>query len=113
MRYLFLFLIGFSTVSSAQNAMISSLKESPVNGGLEMKDYWVWESSVIKGDDGNYHMYGSRWPKILPFHPGWMLGSEIVKATSKTPEDPYKFKEVVLGERGSQFWDGKHVIILK
>ena len=107
MRYLFLFLIGFSTTISAQNSITSNLKEAPVNGGLEMKGYWVWGSSVIKGDDGNYHMYASRWSKMLPFHPGWMVGSEIVHATSKTPEGPYKFEDVALGARGTQFWDGK------
>jgi hypothetical protein len=52
-------------------------------------------------------MYASRWSKTLPFHPGWMVGSEIVHATSKTPEGPYKFEEVALGARGTHFWDGK------
>ena len=107
MRYLFIFLIGLSTICSAQNSIISNLKKAPVNGGLEMKDYWVWGSSVIKGDDGSYHMYASRWPEMLPFHPGWMVGSEIVHATSKTPEGPYKFEDVALGARSTQFWDGK------
>lgn len=107
MRYFFLFLIGFSTVLNSQNSIVSSLQDAPINGGLKMKDYWVWGSSVIKGDDGNYHMYASRWPKMLPFHPGWMVGSEIVHAISKKPEGPYKFNDVALGERGAQFWDGK------
>lgn len=78
-----------------------------VGGGFEMEGYWVWCPSVVKGDDGLYHMFASRWPKRLPFHPGWMVASEVVHATSKTPEGPYKFSEVALPARGPQFWDGR------
>lgn len=106
-KYLVLLFIGFITSCNAQNSILSNLKEAPVNGGLEMKDYWVWGSSVIKGDDGKYHMYASRWPKFLPFHPGWMIASEIVHAVSDTPEGPYQYKDVALGDRGTQYWDGK------
>ncbi|WP_297089398.1 glycoside hydrolase family protein [uncultured Draconibacterium sp.] len=101
-----LFLIAVQ-VAGAQNSIFSKLGTAPVNGGLEMEDYWVWGSSVIKGDDGKYHMYASRWPKYLKFHPGWMIASEIVHAVSDTPEGPYDFKDVALGARGAQFWDGR------
>jgi hypothetical protein len=39
-------------VCNAQNSILNNLKEAPLNGGLEMKDYWGWGSSVIKGNDG-------------------------------------------------------------
>lgn len=107
MKFVLLFLIGFSTTCSGQNSILSNLKVAPIQGGLQMEEYWVWGSSVIKGDDGKYHMYVSRWPKMLPFHPGWMVASEIVHAISDTAEGPYEFKDVALGERGTQYWDGK------
>ncbi|WP_165730747.1 glycoside hydrolase family protein [Polaribacter sp. 20A6] len=107
MKYFLLLFIGCIMSTKAQNVIFDNLKEAPINGGLEMENYWVWGSSVIKGDDNMYHMYASRWPKMLPFHPGWMIKSEIVHATSKTPEGPYQFKDVALGERGAQYWDGK------
>jgi len=100
-------IILVSTTIKSQNLIISNLDEAPVNGGFEMEGYWVWGSSVIKGEDNKYHMYASRWPKMLPFHPGWMVASEIVHATSDTPEGPYKFKDIALGARGTQFWDGR------
>ena len=78
-----------------------------MGGGFQMEGYWVWGSSVAKGDDGLFHMFVSRWPKRLPFHPGWMVASEIVHATSKTAEGPYRFSEVVLPARGPQYWDGR------
>ena len=93
--------------STAQNSIYENIKASPVNGGFEMKDYWIWGSTVIKGDDAKYHMYASRWPKYLPFHPGWMIASEIVHAVSDTPEGPYTYSDVSLGARGAQYWDGR------
>lgn len=80
---------------------------APVGGGFRMEGYWVWCGSVIKGEDGNYHMFASRWPKTLPMHPGWLIASEIVRAVSKTPEGPYEFAEVVLPARGAEYWDGR------
>ena len=83
------------------------LDKAVVGGGFELPGYWVWCSSVAKGDDGLYHMFASRWPKRLPFHPGWMVASEVVHATAKTAEGPYKFSDVVLPARGAQYWDGR------
>lgn len=80
---------------------------APVGGGLAMDDYWVWGSSVLKGDDGLYHMYASRWPNNLPFHPGWMVASEVVHATATTPEGPYTYHDVAIGARGAKYWDGR------
>ena len=77
------------------------------NAGFRMDGYWVWCGSVVKAEDGLYHMFASRWPKTLPFHPGWLTDSEIVRAVSKTPEGPFEFQEVVLGSRGAEYWDGR------
>lgn len=81
--------------------------KAPFNGGFAMEDYWVWCGSVIRGEDGAWHMFASRWPKKYPFHPGWGLASEIVRAVSLTPEGPYQFAEVVLPARGAGYWDGR------
>lgn len=90
--------------------MIGTLKErmhpAPVNGGFRMEGYWVWCGSVIRGEDGRYHMFASRWSKEVPMHPGWLLYSEVVRAVADTPLGPFKFEEVVLPARGAQYWDG-------
>ncbi len=80
---------------------------APINGGFRMEGYWVWCGSVIKAEDGKYHMFASRWGKHLPMHPGWLVDSEIVRAVSDTPEGPYQFQEVVLPRRGPEYWDGR------
>lgn len=85
---------------------INKMLPAPINGGFRMEGYWVWCGSVIKGEDNRYHMFASRWKKTQPMHPGWLFGSEIVRASSDTPEGPYTFEEVVLTSRGQQYWDG-------
>lgn len=91
------------------NNLFERIDASPVDGGFQMADYWVWGSSVVKGEDGLFHMFVSRWPKKLPFHPGWMVASEVVHAVSETPEGPYQFSDVALSARGAQYWDGQSI----
>jgi hypothetical protein len=91
----------------AGNPIMRRIDKAVVGGGFEMEGYWVWCNSVVKGDDGLYHMFASRWPKRLPFHPGWMIASEVVHAIAKTAEGPYKFSDVALPARGAQYWDGR------
>ncbi|MFW6413912.1 MAG: glycoside hydrolase family protein [Verrucomicrobiota bacterium] len=76
-------------------------------GGFIMNDYWVWCGSVVHGEDGRYHMFAARWPKEYPFFKGYQTASEIVRASADKPEGPYNFEEIVLPERGSEFWDGR------
>jgi hypothetical protein len=83
------------------------LLPAPVKGGFQMPGYWVWCGSVVQGEDGQFHMFASRWPKHLPMHPGWLVHSEIVRAVSAAPEGPYSFVEVVLPARGAEYWDGR------
>lgn len=88
-------------------SFMDKMLPAPRSGGFRMKDYWVWCGSVIKGEDGRFHMFASRWPKYLPMHPGWIVASEIVRAVSETPEGPYEFQEIVLPARGAEYWDGR------
>jgi predicted GH43/DUF377 family glycosyl hydrolase len=101
-------LIVCSIVANAQtNEFRERLLPAPVDGGFRMDGYWVWCGSVIKGDDGKYHMFASRWPKTTGFGPYWLTNSEIVHAVSDKPAGPYKFSDVALPPRGAEFWDGQ------
>lgn len=93
--------------TNQQQGFTARMLPAPRNGGFAMEGYWVWCGSVIKGEDGRYHMFASRWPNWLPMHPGWLAASEVVRATSDTPEGPYTFQEVVLPARGPGYWDGR------
>ncbi len=79
---------------------------APRNGGFRMADYWTWDGSVIRGKDGRYHIFASRWSKQVSFAPNWVACSEVVRAVSVTPEGPYEFVETVIKRRGPQYWDG-------
>ena len=67
---------------------------------------WTWCGSVIKGEDGKYYMFASVWDKSLPFHPGWLLGSKIVRAVSDKAEGPYVYKDTVIDRCGAMYKDG-------
>ncbi len=101
--------IFFGCYNSVQKKVQFSdkLAASVKEGGFKMEDYWVWGASVIKGNDGKYHMFASRWPKKYPFFVGYIFNSEVVRAVSDNPEGPFEFQEVVLKPRGSEYWDGR------
>lgn len=80
---------------------------APVDGGFALPDDWVWCGSCIRGDEGRYHLFAARWPRSMPFFLGYQAYSEIVRAVSDTPAGPYRFAEVVLPDRGGDFWDGR------
>ncbi len=93
--------------ANSRNVIFRNLDKARKTPALEMEGYWVWGSSVIQSADGKYHIYASRFPKSLPFHPGWMVASEIVHGVSTVPEGPYEFSDVALPARGAQYWDGR------
>jgi hypothetical protein len=53
-----------------------------------MEEYWIWGGSAIKGPDGQYPLFASRWLKQYPFNQGYVYHSEVVHAVSKKPEGP-------------------------
>lgn len=85
--------------------LYESLKPAKKENGFKMEGYYVWGASVIKGDDGKYYMFASRWKKDLPFPAGYMTGSEIVLATSENIEGPYEFQKVIIGKREEGYFD--------
>ena len=76
----------------------------PLTAKFENDSISIWGGSLVKGDDGLYHMYYSRWKKDLGW--AWVTHSEIAHATSKSPFGPFEFKDVTLPIRGAEFWDG-------
>lgn len=103
--FILLAIYGISCNVDKEEAFIDKLLPAPIGGGFEMKDYWVWGSSVVKGEDGKYHMFASRWSKEVGFG-NWVTNSEVVHAVSNTPAGPYTFHDVVLPVRGKEYWDG-------
>ncbi len=64
----------------------------------------VWGASMVRDEEGLYHIFYSRWKKNLGW--AWVTDSEIAHATSSSPYGPWEFRNVALERRGSEFWDG-------
>ncbi|MCM2369163.1 sulfatase-like hydrolase/transferase [Aporhodopirellula aestuarii] len=63
-----------------------------------------WGGSLVRGDDGLYHMFYSRWPKDLGW--AWVTDSEIAHAVSASPFGPFEFQNIALPRRDKDYWDG-------
>ena len=84
------------------NAMLQPV---PVTAKWIDPEYNIWCGSAVKGDDGQYHMFYSRWLRQLT-HKAWVTHSEIAHAVSDSPFGPWQHHDVSLPPRGTNFWDG-------
>ncbi len=71
---------------------------------FKTEGYYNWCSSIVRGDDGKYHLFYSRWPKKYGFS-SWLTHSEVAHAVSASAAGPWKYKETVLTSRGKGHWD--------
>ncbi|MBB6429028.1 glycoside hydrolase family protein [Algisphaera agarilytica] len=67
--------------------------------------FYIWGASVVRTDDGTYHMLYARWRRELG-HDAWVTDSEIAYATADNPLGPYTHQHVALPPRGDGHWDG-------
>ncbi len=81
------------------------LQPVPAGAVFESPDWCIWCGSAVRGDDGKYHLFYSRWPSRLG-HYAWVTHSEVARAVADSPHGPYRHLEVVLPARGKFFWDG-------
>lgn len=65
--------------------------------------YYNWCHSIVKDDNGVYHLFYARWPKKLGFY-SWLTHSEIAHAISDRPEGPYPVGTTILKPRHDS-WD--------
>ncbi len=89
-----------------QNPFSGRLLPAPVEGGYREAQAYIWCGSVIRGEDGRWHMFASRWGRQYGFGANWLLRCEIVRAASDRPEGPYRYEETVLSARDRRFFDG-------
>ncbi|MBZ5580722.1 MAG: glycoside hydrolase family protein [Acidobacteriia bacterium] len=70
----------------------SVLPRDPQNGleDVTMKQWCYWDGQIIKGPEGKYHMFASRWDQSRG-HNGW-FGSLAVHAVSGNIIGPYADK---------------------
>jgi len=116
--FLILLMVHLATLTCATSAeklptdqdldFHSLLSPVPEFAKLSEKDYFVWGGSMVRGNDGKYHLFYSRWKKSLGFS-AWVTNSEVAHAVADNPLGPYRFVDVALPRRhksGTPFWDG-------
>jgi alpha-L-fucosidase len=97
-------LLAMSQNKSDQLFFKDRLQTLSEDNVFKTEGYYNWCSSIIKGDDGKYHLFYSRWKKDYKFT-GWLTHSEVAHAISKYPYGPWKYKETVMTGRGKGHWD--------
>lgn len=101
-----LFALGLGRGSGAVDYDFTTmLQPVPATAKWMQPDYDVWCGTEVKGDDGKYNLYYSRWPRKLGFS-AWVVSSEVAHAVGDTPFGPWVFHDVALPARGANFWDG-------
>ncbi len=61
--------------------------------GLEdpmLKNSCYWDGGIVRGEDGRYHMYASRWSQSFSHDIGWKKESKAIHATSDNIMGPYR-----------------------
>jgi hypothetical protein len=83
---------------------------------LNDPDRFVWGGSVVRGDDGKYHMLYGTWEcgDTLPvFSNAWVLHSKIGYAVSDYPDRDFNIQKIVLQGRALSgdtiAWDAQMV----
>ncbi len=105
----FIIIISFVFVGYAQEntddlRLYDNFKPISSDNIFKTDGYYNWGTSIIKGADGKYHQFYSRWKKEYGFY-GWLTHSEIAHAISKNPSGPWKYKETVLEGTRKNRWD--------
>ncbi|GAA3585285.1 alpha-L-fucosidase [Snuella lapsa] len=101
-----LFFVNFSVAQNNTDdlRLYDKFKSITSDNVFKTEGYYNWGTSILKGEDGKYHMFYARWKKEYGFT-GWLTHSEIAHATSKSPAGPWKFKDVVLEGARNNRWD--------
>ena len=94
-----------------------SSRQVPVSESvLSMEGQFVWGGSVVKGEDGRYHMFFSMFDagEGKPvFSDSWLLSSKIGHAVSDYPDRGFRFDRIVLpgaaAQGDSAAWDAQGV----
>ncbi|MBB3699865.1 glycoside hydrolase family protein [Flammeovirga yaeyamensis] len=71
---------------------------------LKNDNFHNWGSSIVKGEDGKYHLFYAQMPKENSFF-CWLTHGIISHAIADDPVGPYKHVEEVLAGRGADHWD--------
>lgn len=100
------FASAFSAAANDVDFNLSAMIQPvPRTARFADSNFNIWCGSAVKGDDGKYHLFYSRWPRVLG-HEAWVTHSEVAHAVSDSPFGPWAHRDVALPARGANYWDG-------
>lgn len=104
-KLLTIFFLSFTMQIMAQDFDVAKwIQPVPETAKFGLPYYMVWCGSMVKGDDGKYYLFYSRWPRKSG-HYAWATESEVAVAVSDAPTGPYHHVKVVLPRRDKKYWD--------
>lgn len=113
LKYYF-FIVGIISLVSCSNInnylgsefnLSERVTTVPIESVFKDSLWNIWCGSMIKGDDGKFHLFYSRWPRQVG-HEGWISHSEIAHAVAESPNGPYVHSDIALPATDSVRWDG-------
>ncbi len=103
-----LLILGLPTNLTAQDTDTYNLTAAmqPVAEDNKFYDteYFNWGSTIIKEDDGTYHLFYDQMPRKHGFY-SWLTDGILSRAVSDSPTGPWTKVQEVLKARGGDFWD--------
>jgi hypothetical protein len=111
LRIAVLALISIASTAARDLDLGARVQPLPAANRFSLPDHFVWCGAPVKGPDGKYHLFYSRWPVKAGFAPGWAIHSEIAYAVADRPAGPYRHVNVALPKRGlnpatgEKYWD--------
>ncbi len=94
-----------------------------IKNGLEdakLENWCYWDGRIVKGNDGKFHIYASRWGQNFPHGRGWKEDSKGIHAVSDHVMGPYIDQGLIYpqwqGGKGSnviglKMHDGRYAVI--
>jgi hypothetical protein len=118
-NFLFTAVVLLAACAEAADTLDFSGRLAPIGAENKLADpgYYVWGGSGIRGEDGKYYLFYSRWPMgstgraggdedLFNDKRGWLKYSEIAAAVSDHPAGPFYYVATVLGGTGdTNRWD--------
>lgn len=110
--YIFCISLFFNWTQAQVNPSLQEVslsdKISPVNDNNIFRDslYYNWCSSIIKGEDGKYHLLYSRWKRAYTFN-AWLTHSTVAHAVADRPEGPYLYVNTILDFEKERYKSGE------
>ena len=89
--------LQYSCKQAPKEQIVLSDKIQPLTESNVFRDeaHFNWCNSIIKGNDGKYHMFYSRWNREKGFS-AWLTHSTVAHAVSDSPAGPYTYVNTVI-----------------